>query len=51
MFGFNERDVDFYLPQLLNMYIHMHDIAEALHPYLVHRRVVYLVCTGELISA
>ncbi|XP_052763699.1 phosphatidylinositol 4-kinase beta-like [Mya arenaria] len=37
MFSFVDRDVDFYLPQLLNMYIHMHDVAEAVHPYLIHR--------------
>ena len=37
MFSFLESDVDFYLPQLLNMYIHMHDVAEALHPYIIHR--------------
>ncbi|OWF50033.1 phosphatidylinositol 4-kinase beta-like [Mizuhopecten yessoensis] len=37
MFSFDEADVDFYLPQILNMYIHMHDVAEALHPYIIHR--------------
>ncbi|XP_053382735.1 phosphatidylinositol 4-kinase beta-like isoform X2 [Mercenaria mercenaria] len=37
MFSFVEHEVDFYLPQLLNMYIHMHDVAEAVHPYVVHR--------------
>ena len=37
MFSFREEDVDFYLPQLINMYIQMHDVAEAIHPYLVHR--------------
>ncbi|XP_067666959.1 phosphatidylinositol 4-kinase beta-like [Haliotis asinina] len=37
MFSFRDEDVDFYLPQLLNMYIQMHDVAEAIHPYLVHR--------------
>lgn len=37
MFSFRDEDVDFYLPQMLNMYIHMHDVAEAIHPYLVHR--------------
>ena len=37
MFSFREEDVDFYLPQLLNMYIHMHDVAEAIHPYIVAR--------------
>lgn len=37
MFTFDYRDVDFYLPQLLTMYIYMHDVAEAVHPYLIHR--------------
>ncbi|XP_076457046.1 phosphatidylinositol 4-kinase beta-like isoform X2 [Babylonia areolata] len=37
MFSFAEEETDFYLPQLLNMYIHMHDVAEAIHPYLLHR--------------
>ncbi|KAK3088656.1 hypothetical protein FSP39_022005 [Pinctada imbricata] len=37
LFSFKEDDVDFYLPQLLNMYIHMHDVAEAIHPYLIYR--------------
>lgn len=39
MFSFQDEDVDFYLPQLCNMYIHMHDVAEAIHPYMVHRYV------------
>ena len=43
LFSFEDHEVDFYLPQLLNMYIHMHDVAEAIHPYLVHRLVfVYM---------
>lgn len=37
LFGFTDPDVDFYLPQLVNMYIMMHDVAEVLHPYLIHR--------------
>ncbi|XP_066268152.1 phosphatidylinositol 4-kinase beta-like [Branchiostoma lanceolatum] len=38
MFSFIQEDVDFYLPQLLNMYIHMgEDMADALHPYIVAR--------------
>ena len=35
IFSFPERDVDFYLQQFVNMYIHMHDVAQVLHPYLV----------------
>lgn len=37
MFSFEDHVVDFYLPQLVTMYIYMHDIAEVLHPYLVYR--------------
>lgn len=37
MFAFADSRVDFYLPQLVLMYIQMHDVAEVLHPYLVHR--------------
>lgn len=37
MFGFEDTDVDFYLPQLVCMYIQMHDVAEVIHPYLIHR--------------
>lgn len=37
MFSFDNKDVDRYLPQLINMYINMHDVAEVIHPYLVHR--------------
>lgn len=36
VFSYPVRDVDFYLQQLVNMYIHMHDVAEVIHPYLVH---------------
>lgn len=35
IFSYPPRDVDFYLQQLVNMYIHMHDVAEVVHPYLV----------------
>lgn len=35
VFSYPARDVDFYLQQLVNMYIHMHDVAEVVHPYLV----------------
>ena len=37
MFSFEEDANNFYLPQLINMYIHMRDVAEAIHPYIVHR--------------
>ncbi|KAL2084596.1 hypothetical protein ACEWY4_020114 [Coilia grayii] len=38
LFSFAYEDVDFYLPQLLNMYIHMdEDVGDAIKPYVVHR--------------
>ncbi|KAL4646745.1 phosphatidylinositol 4-kinase beta isoform X1 [Arapaima gigas] len=38
LFSFRHEDVDFYLPQLLNMYIHMdEDVGDAIKPYVVHR--------------
>ncbi|RMC22857.1 hypothetical protein DUI87_00129 [Hirundo rustica rustica] len=38
LFCFRDEDVDFYLPQLLNMYIHMdEDVGDAIKPYIVHR--------------
>ncbi|XP_054002109.1 phosphatidylinositol 4-kinase beta [Hylaeus anthracinus] len=37
MFSFPDHDVDFYLPQLVVMYIQLHDVTEVLYPYLVHR--------------
>lgn len=42
IFSFPPREVDFYLQQLVNMYIHMHDVAEVIHPYLVcHVKMKY----------
>jgi hypothetical protein len=37
LFSFEDSFVDFYLPQIMNMYITMHPVAEVLHPYLVLR--------------
>ncbi|XP_011312654.1 phosphatidylinositol 4-kinase beta isoform X2 [Fopius arisanus] len=37
LFSFSNGDVDFYLPQLVLMYIQLHDVTEVLYPYLVHR--------------
>ncbi|KAK5931510.1 hypothetical protein CesoFtcFv8_000223 [Champsocephalus esox] len=38
LFSFSHDQVDFYLPQLLNMYIHMdEDVGDAIKPYVVHR--------------
>jgi len=43
MFSFDEDDVDFFLPQLLTLYINMHDVAEATHPYIVYRSHAHLL--------
>lgn len=54
LFSFPEEEVDFYLPQLLNMYIHMHDVAEAIHPYIVYRcrhSVEFSLQTAWILSA
>ena len=37
MFAFADADVEFYLQQVVLMYIQMHDVAEALHPYILGR--------------
>ncbi|XP_035286001.1 phosphatidylinositol 4-kinase beta-like isoform X1 [Anguilla anguilla] len=38
LFSFADGDVDFYLPQLLNMYVHMdEDVGDAIRPYVVQR--------------
>ncbi|XP_077989707.1 phosphatidylinositol 4-kinase beta-like [Glandiceps talaboti] len=36
-FSFPNEDCNFYLPQIFNMYIHMNDVADALHPFIVAR--------------
>lgn len=37
MFTFDNKEVDFYLPQLVALYINHSDIADAVHPYFVDR--------------
>ncbi|XP_048450730.1 phosphatidylinositol 4-kinase beta [Rhincodon typus] len=38
LFSFRHDEVGFYLPQLLNMYVHMDDdVGDAIKPYVVHR--------------
>ncbi|XP_066581456.1 phosphatidylinositol 4-kinase beta [Prorops nasuta] len=37
MFSFQDSDVDFYLLQLVLMYIHIPSLSEVLRPYLIHR--------------
>lgn len=40
LFTFPEHEVDFYLPQLISMYIHIPELASLIYPYLKHRYVV-----------
>uniref|UniRef100_A0A8C2WY63 Phosphatidylinositol 4-kinase beta n=1 Tax=Cyclopterus lumpus TaxID=8103 RepID=A0A8C2WY63_CYCLU len=43
LFSFPDSEVDFYLPQLLNMYVHMDtEVGDAIRPYLIYR------CTGGI---
>ncbi|CAJ0583269.1 unnamed protein product, partial [Mesorhabditis spiculigera] len=35
--NFPDEEVDFYIPQLINLYIHHGDVAEAIHPYITKR--------------
>ena len=39
--------VDFYLPQLINMYIMLHAVAEVIHPYLIARWESHVVTTRQ----
>ena len=54
MFNLDDKDVDFLLPQLLTMYIHRHKVAEAIHPYIVHRcmkSIEFRIRTAWLLEA
>uniref|UniRef100_A0A8C6UMS6 Phosphatidylinositol 4-kinase beta n=1 Tax=Neogobius melanostomus TaxID=47308 RepID=A0A8C6UMS6_9GOBI len=43
LFSFPDADSDFYLPQLLSMYVHMDtEVGDAIRPYLLHR------CRGSI---
>ena len=37
LFSYPDTELDFYLPQMVNMYVMYHEVAEVLHPYLIHR--------------
>ncbi len=37
LFTLEDQEVEFYLPQLVNMYVQHHEVAEVIHPYIVHR--------------
>uniref|UniRef100_A0A672YQY6 Phosphatidylinositol 4-kinase beta n=1 Tax=Sphaeramia orbicularis TaxID=375764 RepID=A0A672YQY6_9TELE len=43
LFSFPDQEVDFYLPQLLSMYVHMDtEVGDAIRPYLIYR------CRGSI---
>ncbi|KRX41283.1 Phosphatidylinositol 4-kinase beta [Trichinella murrelli] len=37
LFSYPDADVDFYLPQLINLYLNVREVADVLHPYILHR--------------
>lgn len=55
LFSFPDAEVDFYLPQLLNMYVHMDtEVGDAIRPYLVHRcrgSITFSLLTAWLLGA
>ncbi|XP_050409200.1 phosphatidylinositol 4-kinase beta [Patella vulgata] len=54
LFSFRDEEIDLYLPQIVNMYIQMHDVAEAIHPYIVHRcrySIEFSIHTAWLLGA
>ncbi|XP_072041831.1 phosphatidylinositol 4-kinase beta-like [Amphiura filiformis] len=42
LFALDHSDFDFYLPQVLYMYIHIHELSDVLKPYIIHR------CKGSI---
>uniref|UniRef100_A0A8P4KJ56 Phosphatidylinositol 4-kinase beta n=1 Tax=Dicentrarchus labrax TaxID=13489 RepID=A0A8P4KJ56_DICLA len=55
LFSFLDSEVDFYLPQLLNMYVHMDtEVGDAIRPYLIHRcrgSITFSLLTAWLLGA
>ncbi|KAL0962300.1 hypothetical protein UPYG_G00338290 [Umbra pygmaea] len=55
LFSFSDEEVDFHLPQLLNMYVHMdEDMGDAIRPYVVHRcrkSIAFSLLTAWLLGA
>lgn len=41
MFKFSNKTVDFYIPQLITLYINRPDVAQVLNPYILKRYVFY----------
>jgi len=37
LFTYPDEEMNFFLPQLVNMYIMYPEVAEAIHPFIVHR--------------
>lgn len=37
LFGYSDSEVDVYMPQMANLYIMHHEVAQVLHPYIIHR--------------
>ncbi|KAF1382126.1 hypothetical protein PFLUV_G00161210 [Perca fluviatilis] len=55
LFSFPDSEVDFYLPQLLNMYVHMDtEVGDAISPYLIYRcrgGIAFSLLTAWLLGA
>ncbi|KAJ4921831.1 hypothetical protein JOQ06_024657 [Pogonophryne albipinna] len=51
LFSFTDSEVDFYLPQLLNMYVHMDtEVGDAISPYLVSKLKITVSISPYLIT-
>ncbi|KRX13589.1 Phosphatidylinositol 4-kinase beta [Trichinella nelsoni] len=49
LFSYSDADVDFYLPQLINLYLNVREVADVLHPYILHRYLLGFVnCVVDL---
>ncbi|XP_003375501.1 putative ribosomal protein L3, partial [Trichinella spiralis] len=49
LFSYPDADVDFYLPQLINLYLNVREVADVLHPYILHRYLLGFVnCVVDL---
>ncbi|VDP42297.1 unnamed protein product [Soboliphyme baturini] len=44
LFSFAEEEFDFYLPQIVTLYINVREVAEVLHPYVVYRYAAVFSC-------
>ena len=48
LFTYPAAELDFYLPQMVNMYVMYPEVAEVLHPYLIHRSIISIYITHIL---